>query len=123
MKYIIASLAIGTCLLLPSGGIALGDNLHDPAVTGVPSSAHTGQSGSNVLASCSPGGPSSLGLGAKSNGTTTQTNEGGGSPFNLSNTKEYAGNAGNPTGTGGTANNNSHAVAQYDVACAQAQLH
>jgi hypothetical protein len=122
MKCIIASLAIGTCLLLPSGGIALGDNLHDPAVTGVPDSAHTGQSGSNVLASCGAGGLSSLGVGAKSNGTT-QTNKGGGSPFNPSNTKIYAGNSGNPTGPGGTANNNSHAVSQYDVACAQAQLH
>lgn len=43
-----------------------------------------------------------------------------GSPFDTVVTKTYAGNSGNPTGPGGTANaNTAHAVSQYDVACFQ----
>lgn len=93
-----ASIAIASILMLPAG-VTFADNLH--LFSGAP-----GQTGSNVLSSCGPGGASNLGVNAK-------MNSGIGSPFNPSATKTYAGNPGNPA-------TNPKAVSQYDNACAQA---
>jgi hypothetical protein len=91
------------CLLTLSAGVAFADDLH--LDTGMP-----GQTGSNVFASCGPTTiPGSLGNGAKVSAAP-------GSPFNPDATKKYAGNPGNKA-------TNSHAVSQYDNACAQAALH
>lgn len=107
------SIAIASCVLTLSAGVAFADDLHNlvpsPNPNPLAASAAPGQTGSNVLASCSPTSFPSLGVGAKSNA-------GSGSPFNPSVTKIYAGNAGNPA-------TNPNAVAQYDIACAQAALH
>jgi hypothetical protein len=107
------SVAITSCVLMLSPGMAFADNLH----TLVPSNnqnpgaatAAPGQTGSNVLASCGATSFFSIGAGAKSN-------TGSGSPFNPDVTKKYAGNPGNPA-------TNPKAVSQYDNACAQAALH
>jgi hypothetical protein len=119
------SLAIVVCLLALSAGVAFADNLH-PLAQQLGSPNGTGQVGSNVLSSCSPGGITSLGTGA-SPGNAGSAN---GSPFNLNVTKNYAGNCGSPTapstcpgGAGHSNANRNTAVSQYDVACAQQQLH
>jgi hypothetical protein len=102
MKHLVASAAIGA-LLLSSAGAALAADPHSPTNP-------KGQPGT-----FSPGGVSCQTF------TTTPGNAGSsnGSPFNPNVTKEYAGNPGNPTGPGGTANNSPHAVSEYDVACFQ----
>lgn len=110
MKKPISSLAIGVCLLALCTGVAFADNLH--TMSGV-----SGQSGSNVISSCGPANPPFIGQGF------TPGNSGSammGSPFNENVAKKYAGNPGSPTTTNGA---NAHAVSQYDVACAQQQLH
>ena len=98
MKYIIASLAIGACLILPSAEAVFaaqpGADCGDTAVGAAPG---------NSTGAVNPAG----------------TN---GSPFaadsSLNNfTKAYAGNEGNPTTTNGHANT-AKAVSQYDIACA-----
>jgi hypothetical protein len=103
-----ASIAMASCVLTLSAGVAFATDLHNfaPTQPGAASAAK-GQTGSNVLSSCSPA-PGGLGVGAK-------PNVGNGSPFNPSVTKGYAGNPGNPA-------TNPKAVAQYDNACAQAAL-
>jgi len=113
MRSFKVSVAIASCVLTLSTGVTLANDLHKmvPSPNPNPASATAapGQTGSNVLASCSPTSFPSLGVGAK---VTT----GGGSPFNPSATKTYAGNTGNPA-------TNPNAVSQYDNACAQAVLH
>jgi hypothetical protein len=103
MKHAIFSIAISACLLLPSAGTV-------PAADPHTALNPTGQPGT-----FSPNGQSC------STSTTTPGNSANanGSPFNSNVTKTYAGNAGNPTGPGGNANNSSHAVSEYDVACFQ----
>lgn len=126
------SLALGVCLLALSAGAAFATDLH-PMVAplgGTPNG--TGQVGSNVLSSCSTGGVTSLGTGSFPGGSGSASNPSGtnGSPFNQSVAKTYAGNCGSPTapstcpgGAGGSNANRNTAVSQYDVACAQQQLH
>jgi hypothetical protein len=130
MKKPISSLAIGVCLLALSAGAALANNLHsvvtNPPPNTVVSPNGTGQTGSNVLSNCNPSGGTSFGA------TNFPGNAGSanGSPFNGNVMKTYAGNPGSPTFAGGgglpaghsNANTNT-AVAQYDNACAQHQLH
>jgi len=101
-------LPIASCVLALSAGVAFANDLH--FYSGAP-----GQTGSNVLSSCSPTSPPTLGNGL--NGMTpAKTTTGIGSPFDPSATKKYAGNPGNNA-------TNPKAVSQYDNACAQAQLH
>ena len=115
MNGLIGSVAVGACLLALSAGVAFADNLHPLAQqSGTPNG--TGQTGSNVFSSCQT--------------FTEKSNTGTGSPFNPADTdKRYAGNAGNPTGPGGTATghtsnaNTNTAVSQYDNACAQKAAH
>jgi hypothetical protein len=119
------SLAMGACLLALSAGAAFADNLHPLAQqSGAPNG--TGQTGSNVLSSCSLNGITSLGTGF----TPGNSGSAAGSPFNQNVAKTYAGNCGSPTapstcpgGAGGSNANRNTAVSQYDVACAQQQLH
>lgn len=114
MRNLKISVAVVSGILTLSAGVAFADDLHKlvPSNNLNPgaASAAPGQTGSNVLASCgATTGFLSIGAGAKAN-------DGNGSPFNPSVTKEYAGNPGNPA-------TNPNAVAQYDNACAQAALH
>ena len=108
MKHAIASLTLGACLLLPSAGVLMAANPHNPTTgTGMP-----GQPGTTNGITCNTGsvGP---GPGGSANGN--------GSPFNTAVTPPYAGNMGNPTGPGGAVTTaNGAAVSQYDVACFQA---
>jgi hypothetical protein len=104
MKHLVASLTIGTCLLLLPSGLVLAGNLHttNPSMVG---GTGKGQTGSNHGNSCTPG----VGPGGAASA--------GGSAFNPSGTAgmNYAGNGAN-TNTPA----NAAAVAQYDVACFQA---
>jgi len=113
MRSFKVSIAIASCVMTLSAGVACADDLHNlvpsPNLNPGAASAAPGQTGSNVLASCGATSFPSIGAGAKSNG-------GKGSPFNASVTKTYAGNPGNPA-------TNPNAVAQYDNACAQAAVH
>ena len=114
----IHSLTIGVCLLALSGGVTFADNLHKQIPnfpTATPNG--TGQTGSNVLSSCGAGGFTSLGTSStKTNPLVNGSGSAPGSPFNQSVSKKYAGNPGNKA-------TNPKAVAQYDNACAQSQLH
>jgi hypothetical protein len=113
MRGLQVSIAIASCVLTLSAGVAFADNLHllIPSDNQNPGAATAapGQTGSNVLSSCGATSFFSIGAGAKS---TT----GGSSPFNAGATKKYAGNPGNPA-------TNPKAVSQYDNACAQAYEH
>jgi len=113
MRSFKVSIAIASCVMTLSAGVAFADDLHNlvpnPNLNPGAASAAPGQTGSNVLSSCGPTSFFSIGAGAKSNA-------GNGSPFNPSVTKKYAGNPGNPA-------TNPNAVSQYDNACAQAALH
>jgi hypothetical protein len=95
MKQFIASVTIGTCLLLPTGG-AFGANPHSAGGTGQPS-----QSCQNPTTPVTPGNAAAA----------------AGSPFGGGIADQHY--AGNP----GTASllhaQSSHAVSQYDVACFQ----
>lgn len=109
MKSIVARITIGTCLLLSSAGVVFAT---DPHNAGNP----TGQPGTfNPNSGISCGNPGSV-----TPGNSASAN---GSAFNPNITKTYAGNAGNPTGPGGGANNSPHAVSEYDVACFQQTVH
>lgn len=104
MKHTIASLTIGTCLLIASTGALLAANPH--TFTGT-----KGQPGTTNGITCNQTVGSGPGGSANGNG----------SPFNPSVTPPYAGNPGNPTGPGGAVTTaNPAAVSQYDVACFQA---
>jgi hypothetical protein len=97
MKYAKAALALGTCILFASAGVALA----------------TGQPGSSAGVSCTVSlnalqTPGNAGSATNPSGTN-------GSPFNQAIAKEYAGNLGSPTTSNGHASPN--AVSQYDVAC------
>lgn len=112
MQNLTASLAIASCALTLSAGVAFAVDLHtlvpNPNLNPGAATAAPGQTGANVLASCGATPFFSIGAGAK-------TNTGTGSPFNPDATKTYAGNPGNPA-------TNPKAVSQYDNACAQAAL-
>ena len=113
MRSLRVSIAIASCIIALTAGMAFADNLHNlvpnPNLNPGAASAAPGQTGSNVLSSCGPTSFPSLGAGAKVNG-------GNGAPFNPTASKKYAGNPGNPA-------TNDNAVSQYDNACAQAALH
>jgi hypothetical protein len=99
MKHMLASLTIGTCLLLPSAGVVFA----------------TGQPGSSAGVACTV----SANAVQTPGNSGSATNPGGtnGSPFNQAIAKVYAGNPGSPTTSNGQASAN--AVSQYDVACLQ----
>jgi hypothetical protein len=97
MKHLEAAVALGTCILFASAGVALA----------------TGQPGSSAGVSCTVSSnalqtPGSAGSAGNPTGSS-------GSPFNQAIAKEYAGNPGSPTTSNGHASAN--AVSQYDVAC------
>jgi hypothetical protein len=107
-----ATVAIASCVLTLSAGVAFAGNIHD--ITGMP-----GQTGSNVLSSCPNGLPLLYG-----GPSVAKTNTGTESPFNplapvcpscTTASKKYAGNPGNNA-------TNPKAVSQYDNACSQAAL-
>jgi hypothetical protein len=96
MKYIIASLAIGACLVLPSA----------EAVFATEAPASCGDPGAGFAPGNSAGAINSAG-----------TN---GSPFAADTgafTKNYAGSGSNPTAAPGHPNS-SNAASHYDIACA-----
>jgi hypothetical protein len=113
MRNFKRSITISSCLLTLLPGLVFANDLHtmipNPNTNPGAATAAPGQTGSNVLASCGATTFFSIGAGAK-------TSSGGGSPFNPSATKKYAGNPGSPA-------TNPNAVSQYDNACAQAALH
>ncbi len=114
MKHVIAVLAVGPALLLPSAGVVFAANPHPYTTSG------TGQPGSNNGISC--GGPNATS--APAGGANGKV-----SPFNTvdpTRAPRYAGNPLNPTyqGPGGAMEGNPlHSVSQYDVACFQATQH
>jgi hypothetical protein len=127
----VTSLAMVVGLLALSTGIAFATNLHPMAQQNGTTNG-TGQVGSNVLSSCSPNGITPLGTGFTPGNSGSAGNPAGtnGSPFNQAVAKTYAGNCGSPTapsscsgGAGQSNANRNTAVSQYDVACAQQQLH
>jgi hypothetical protein len=119
MKHVLASLAIGACLLLPSAGVVLGAG---PPTKPAQNPA-TGQPGTSAGFNC--GGAGMPGL-----LTPGQAASAPGAPFNEPAPvgigsggvagQHYAGN----DNTASLANANSMAaVSQYDVACVQATAH
>jgi hypothetical protein len=107
MNHVIASLAIGACLLLPSAGVVFADNPHgvNGVTKGRPGTQPSGVGGASCGTLTSGAPPGQLAGGAGSN-----------SPFALDAlgvSKNYAGTAGN-SGTAGGA-----PASQYDVACFQ----
>jgi hypothetical protein len=113
MKRVVASLIIGACLLLPSGGLVLA---RDPHLSNPSTNSGTGkgQPGSNAGVGCEVTTP----LGSTpGNASMSQ------SPFNepMINTPS-GGNAGMQyAGSGANTSTpaNSAAVSEYDVACLQ----
>ena len=98
MKHAKASVALGTCILFASAGMALA----------------TGQPGSSAGVQCTVSAnalqtPGKSGSAINPSGTN-------GSPFNQDVAKTYAGNPGSPTTAIGT-HTSPNAVSQYDVAC------
>jgi hypothetical protein len=106
MKHMMASLTIGTCLLLPSAGVVFAMDPHSGPVGPHPGAHTTGQAGTGGSGVAACGGGGSAGsppgqVGGSSN-----------SPFIV--TKEYAG-----AGAGNSGANSPHANSQYDLACFQ----
>jgi hypothetical protein len=97
MRRIIALLAIGTGLVLPSSGLVF--------ATGQPGASAGVQCTVSANALQTPG----------NSGSATNPAGTNGSPFNQAIAKTYAGNPGSPTTSNGHASPN--AVSQYDVAC------
>jgi hypothetical protein len=114
MKHVIASLIVGACLLLSLTGVVFAADPHKPS-TLLPNPNPTGQPGTAKMATGGTTGTSCQVFATLPGGSGSAN----GSPFNPGVAKTYAGNPNNPTGPGGTANNSSHAVAEYDVACFQ----
>ena len=116
MKHMVAALTVGACLLLPSAGIVLANDVHVIAgtkTTGQPGANFSGISGGNTCGNIGTGSQGMPGSG-----------KGVGSPFGPNGpSKTYAGNTGNPTGPGGNLTHSGNAVSEYDVACFQATQH
>jgi hypothetical protein len=118
MKHVVASLIIGTCLLLPSAGVVFavdpphgslgphpGGNAGLP--NGQPGTQPAGTPQTGAACGTATGGtpPPGQALGGGGNGSSSPF------PLGLGSSKVYAGSAGN-SGSG-------HANSQYDVACFQ----
>jgi hypothetical protein len=114
MKHAIASLTLGSCLLLSSGGAALAADAHK-VPGGAPGQSGTGGAG---VASCGAAGTTMGSTQASPPGQVDSLNTN--SPFpTLANpmpSKAYAG------GGAGNSGANSHANSQYDNACFQHQV-
>jgi len=108
MKHVVASLTVGTCLLLSSAGVVFAANAH--TTSGAP--GRNGTNGSNVAACGSAGTmPGSVQVGPPGQANNNSVN----SPFNS--VKVYAGSgAGNSDAAGGVP------ASQYDNACFQHQV-
>jgi hypothetical protein len=114
MKYVIAVLTVGACLLLPSAGVVFAADPHPSTTTG------TGQPGTNNGISC--GGTIGTGplTGTVITGAPAGGTQGNVSPFNTfdpTRAPVYAGNSGNGGFDKGVGSPNS--ISQYDVACFQ----
>ena len=108
----IAATVTGACFLISSAGVVLADNPHTGPIKGQPGAING--------TTCGAIGPAGTTQAEPGNGTGVK------SPFNTTGVgvaPNYAGNSGNPTAPGGTANNSPHAVSEYDVACFQATKH
>jgi hypothetical protein len=113
MKHVLASLAIGACLLLPSAGVVLGAGKTAQTPT-------TGQPGAGAGVGCGTGnaimtpGNAALSPGSPFNepGSLSPTDLGGTGGQN------YAG-----SGAGSAHANSTAAVSQYDIACANVTAH
>jgi hypothetical protein len=120
MKHVVASLTIGACLLLSSGGVAFATNAH------MGTTGQTGTTGSTATGGPTPG-VASCGAAGTTMGSTQASPPGQvdslntNSPFptlgNPMPSKAYAGG-----GAGNSAANNVHANSQYDNACFQHQV-
>ena len=105
MKYVMASLTIGACLLLPSAEAVFAAQPN--ASCGSPTA---GFAPGNSTGAINPAGTNGSPFAAD----FTQINS-----LPTSFVKAYAGNMGNPTGPGGGAKNSPYAVSQYDISCAK----
>ena len=118
MKRVLAPLIISSCLLLLSGGIVLAMDPHSTNPSTV-SGTGKGQPGANAGVGCEV----TTGLGTTPGNAASSP----GSPFNEPMINSASGgNAGSHyAGSGANTNTpaNSAAVAEYDVACLQHQLH
>ena len=120
----IAATVTGACFLISSAGVVLADNPHNP-VTGTGTKGQPGAFNTTLPVPHPPGNTCGS---IATTGTQAEPGNGTGvkSPFNTTGVgvaPNYAGNSGNPTAPGGTANNSPHAVSEYDVACFQATQH
>ena len=125
MKHVVASLTIGACLLLSSAGVVFAANAHKETTgsgTGAPG-IQNGTGGTGV-ASC--GGTQTSPPGQTTNTTTHSPFPASGGAVGSS-AGTYAGSPTGPgnygAGTTGTANTNTAANSQYDLACLQQQMH
>jgi hypothetical protein len=109
MKYVIVSLTIGACLLLPSAGVVFAGNPHP-----VPPNVGGGQLGTVGTGVPSPNGGTAACPGGGAPGSPPgQLDGSSNSPFVTN--KAYAGS---PTSNANPMNNSSaHANSQYDNAC------
>jgi hypothetical protein len=118
MKHVLASLAIGACLLLPSAGVVLGAG---PTPKTPAQSPTTGQPGASAS-------PSVACLHGSATMTPGQAASAPGAVFNEPGTLTPAGGtagqnyAGQPL-TPSLAANSTAAVSQYDIACANVTAH
>ena len=118
MKHLIVSLTISACMLLPSAGVVFADNPHP----GGPVMGSGGQLGTfggvSGVASC--GGTQTSPPGQTTNTTTHSPFPASGGAVGSS-AGTYAGSPTGPgnygAGTTGTANTNTAANSQYDLAC------
>ena len=119
MKHLIVSLTIGACLLLSSAGDVFAQNPHPPGTTG-----QLGTGSTTGIASC--GGSQTSPPGQTTNTTTHSPFPASGGAVGSS-AGTYAGSPTGPgnygAGTTGTANTNTAANSQYDLACLQQQMH
>jgi len=117
MKHLLASLAIGACLLLPSAGVVLGAG----PPTKPSQNPITGQPGTSAGFNCgTASAPTTPGQAASAPGAPfNEPAPVGTGPGGVAG-QHYAGN----DNTASLANANSTAaVSQYDVACVQATAH
>ncbi len=113
MKHVLASLTIGTCLLLPSTGVVFAENPHMGSSKGQPGTTANVNCGTTSAGTLATPGNANLSPGAPFNepfpaGTSLTGGKAG---------QVYAGSSSSPTMLNGHASSN--AVSQYDVACLQ----
>ena len=116
MKHVLASLAIGACLLLPSAGVVFGAG---PTAKTPAQSPTTGQPGTSAGVNCGGAGVPGGGLPTPGHSASSP-----GAPFNEPapvgiGSGGVAGGVYAGSGASLGAANSTAAVSQYDVACAR----